>query len=113
MYKDKKKWETSLGKNPENYETIRNETNIYEQKPVSIDQSNDVEETEVGERVAKRKEKRVYETFPKTATATATPIFFAFPFPFLLPGNIHYEIGGKARRTEKLCFDPGCERNSS
>ena len=47
-----------MGKNPENYETIRNETNIYEQKPVSIDQSNDVEETEVGERVAKRKEKR-------------------------------------------------------
>ena len=35
------------------------------------------------------------------------------PFPSLLPGNMHYEVGGKTRRTEKLCFDPGCERNSS
>ena len=45
-------------KNPQNYETIRNETNIYEQKLVRIDQFNDVEETEIRERVAKRKEKR-------------------------------------------------------
>ena len=45
-------------KTPQNYETIRNETNIYEQKLVRIDQFNDVEETEIRERVAKRKEKR-------------------------------------------------------
>ena len=57
-YKDKKKWEISLGKNLENYETIRNETNIYEQKLMSIDEFNDVEETEVRARVEKRKEKR-------------------------------------------------------
>ena len=57
MYKDKKKWETSLGKNPENYETIRNETNIYEQKPINIDEFNDVEEFEVRASVEKRKEK--------------------------------------------------------
>ena len=31
--KDKKKLETSLGKNPESYGTVRNETNMYEQKP--------------------------------------------------------------------------------
>ena len=29
IYKDKKSCEVSFGKNPENYETIRNETNIY------------------------------------------------------------------------------------
>ena len=57
-YKDKKNWEASLGKNPDNYETIRDETNIYEQKPINIDEFNDVEETEVRERVKKRKEKR-------------------------------------------------------
>ena len=47
MYKDKKNWETPLGKNPGNYETIRDETNIYEQKPINIDEFNDVEKTEV------------------------------------------------------------------
>ena len=36
-YKDKKQLESSLGKNPESYENIRNETNIYEQKPINID----------------------------------------------------------------------------
>ena len=41
-----------------NYKTIRDETNIYEQKPINIDEFNDVEETEVQERVKKRKEKR-------------------------------------------------------
>ena len=54
-YKDKKKWKRSLGKNLENYGTIRNETNIYEQKPVSIDEFSDVEETEVRARVEKKK----------------------------------------------------------
>ena len=58
-YKDKKNWEASLGKNPDNYETIRDETNIYEQKPINIDEFNDVEQTEVRERVQKRKEKRM------------------------------------------------------
>ena len=47
-----------MGKNPDNYETIRDETNIYKQKPLNIDEFNDVEEDEVRERVKKRKEKR-------------------------------------------------------
>ena len=50
--------ESSLGKNPENYETIRNETNICEQKPVNISDFNKVEDKEVKERVEKRKQKR-------------------------------------------------------
>ena len=37
-YKDKKSWEVSLGKNPENYEKISNKMNIYEQKPINVDQ---------------------------------------------------------------------------
>ena len=52
-YKDKKQLESSLGKNPENYENIHKETNIYDQKPVSIDDFNEVEEKEVTERVEK------------------------------------------------------------
>ena len=50
---------------------------------------------------------------PKTAAATDTSIFFAFPFPFLISENILYEIGGKTRPTGKICFDLGCEWNSS
>ena len=50
----------SLGKNPENYKTIRNKTNIYEQKPVNVDDFNEVEEKEARERVKKRKQKRRY-----------------------------------------------------
>ena len=57
-YKDKKKLERSLGKNPENYETIRNETNICEQKLVNVDDFNEVKEKEVKERVEKRKQER-------------------------------------------------------
>ena len=49
---------SSLGKNPENYESIRNETNIYEQKPINIDDFNEIEENEMKERVEKRKQKR-------------------------------------------------------
>ena len=49
---------SSLGKNLENYGNIRNEINIYEQKPVNIDGFNEVEEKEVKERVEKRKQKR-------------------------------------------------------
>ena len=57
-YKDKKQLESSLGKNPENYENICNETNIYEQKPINVDDFNEVEEKEVKEHVQKRKQKR-------------------------------------------------------
>ena len=57
-YKDKKKLDSSLGKNPENYESIRNETNIYEQNPINIDDFNKIEEKKVKERVEKRKQKR-------------------------------------------------------
>ena len=57
-YKDKKNLESSLGKIPENYETIHNETNIYQQKPVNIDNFNEVEEKEIKERVEKWKQKR-------------------------------------------------------
>ena len=56
-YKDKKKLDSSLGKNPENYQSIRNETNIYEQKPINIDDFNETEENEVKERVKKQKQK--------------------------------------------------------
>ena len=55
--KDKKQLESSMGKNPANYETIRKK-NIYEQKPVNIDYFNESEEAEVKQRVEKRKEKR-------------------------------------------------------
>lgn len=57
-YKDKKQWENSIGKNPDNYDSIRNETNIYEQKPINIDGFNDVEESEFRECIEKRKQKR-------------------------------------------------------
>ena len=50
--------ECSLGKNPENYESIRDETNIYEQKPINVDDFNEVKEKEVKERIEKRKQKR-------------------------------------------------------
>ena len=57
-YKDKKQLERSMGKNPNNSESIRNETNIYEQKPINIGDFNKAEEAEVKERVEKRKQKR-------------------------------------------------------
>ena len=50
-----------MGKNPENYETIPNETNIYEQKPINVDDFNEVEEKEVKERVEKQKRREVAE----------------------------------------------------
>ena len=50
-YKDRKQLGSSLGKNPENYENICNETNIYKQKPILVDDFNEVEEKEVKERV--------------------------------------------------------------
>ena len=58
-YKDKKQLKSSLGKNPNNYESIRDEKNIYEQQPINIDQFNEIEDAEVKERVEKRKQKRL------------------------------------------------------
>ena len=55
-----------MGKNPANYETIRKETNIYEQKPVNIDDFNKSEEAEVKEWVEKQKEKRLIQGWKKT-----------------------------------------------
>ena len=57
-YKDKKKMEASLGKHPHNYAEIRDETCVYEQKPIKIDVFNEDEEKEVKERFEKRKQKR-------------------------------------------------------
>ena len=56
-YKDKKNIE-SLGKNPQNYENVRNETDFYEQKPIKIDDFNEAGEKEIKECVEKRKIKR-------------------------------------------------------
>ena len=50
--------ESSLRKNPETYENIRKEKNIYEKKPVTIGDFNEVEEKEVKEHVEKQKQKR-------------------------------------------------------
>ena len=57
-YKDKKQIESSMVKNPDNYESIRNETNIYKQKPINIDDFNQAKEAEVKRGVEKRKQKR-------------------------------------------------------
>ena len=51
-YKDKMHMH-SVGKNPNNYENIQKETNIYKQKPINIDDFNDSEEADVKERVEK------------------------------------------------------------
>ena len=47
--------ENSLGKNRKIYELIRNETYTYEQKPINVDDFNNVEEKEVNESVEERK----------------------------------------------------------
>ena len=57
-YKDKKKLEVSLGKNPNNYGEIRNETSVYEQKPIKTHDFNEIEEKQVKEWVENRKQKR-------------------------------------------------------
>ena len=49
-YKDKKKLEQS-GKNLQNYTFERNESFVFEQKPIKIDMFNDEEEKEIKERV--------------------------------------------------------------
>ena len=48
-----------MGKNPENYEAIRNETLFYEQKPIKVDDFNEIEEKEVKEWVEKQKRREV------------------------------------------------------
>ena len=50
-YTDKKQLEISLGKNPDNYETTRNDTSVFEQKPVKVDDFNEIEEKQVKEQV--------------------------------------------------------------
>ena len=57
IYNDKKNIE-SLGKNPPNYENVHNETDVYEQKPIKIDDFNKGEENETKELVEKRKIKQ-------------------------------------------------------
>lgn len=56
MYKDKKTRKYPQGKTlPDNYETKRNKNSIYGQKPISIDDFNDVEESEIEECVKKER----------------------------------------------------------
>ena len=57
IYIDKKNIE-SLGKNPQNYKNVRDETNVHEQKSIKINDLNEDEEKEVTERVEKHKIKR-------------------------------------------------------
>ena len=57
MYKDQKKLEISLAKNLENYETIRNETSVFKQKPIKIDNFKEIEEKEIKVWVEKQKQK--------------------------------------------------------
>ena len=47
-----------MGKNSDNYESIRNETNINEQKPININDFNEAKEAEIKKRIEKRKQKR-------------------------------------------------------
>ena len=47
-----------MWKNPQNYESVHNETSVNEKKPIKIDDFNKTEEKEVKERVEKRKIKR-------------------------------------------------------
>ena len=56
--KKKKKKVQQLGENPQNYESVHNETSVYEQKPIKIDDFNEAEEKENKEHVEKRKIKR-------------------------------------------------------
>ena len=56
-YRDKMQIQ-SLGKNPINYEMVRKETHVFEQKLMIADDFNDAEEAEVKEQANKRKSKR-------------------------------------------------------
>ena len=46
-YKEKKQLEISLGKNQGNHETIRNKTSVFEQKPIEVDDFNEIKEKQV------------------------------------------------------------------
>ena len=50
--------EISLRKNPENCETIQNETSVFEQNHIKLDDFNEIEEKNVKELVVKRKQKQ-------------------------------------------------------
>ena len=52
-YKDRKNLCESFGKYPHNYDNIREETHINQQKPIKIGGFNEAEEKEVKERVKK------------------------------------------------------------
>ena len=47
-----------LRKNPQSHEGVSNEVSVYEQKPIKIDDFNEIEEKKIKERVEKRKMKR-------------------------------------------------------
>ena len=47
-----------MGKNLQNYESVHNETFVYEQKPIRINDINEAEEKEVKECVEKKKKKK-------------------------------------------------------
>lgn len=47
-----------MGKNPQNHENVRNEKEVYEQKPIEIDDFNEAEEKEIKKCIEKRKIKR-------------------------------------------------------
>ena len=53
FYKDKKI--EQFGKNPQNYKNAYAETSVFEQKPIKIDDFNEVEEKEAKELAEKRK----------------------------------------------------------
>ena len=58
-----------MEKNSHNYEEIRNETCVYEQKAIKIDEFNETEEKEVKERIERRNQKR-------TKVAESNKLFF-------------------------------------
>ena len=55
-YTAKKTFE-SLGKNPQNYENVRYETDVYEQKPKKAADFNEAKEKVIKEHLEKRKRK--------------------------------------------------------
>ena len=48
----------SFGKNPQNYENVRNETSAYKRRSIKINNFNEAEEKDVKEHVEKRKIQR-------------------------------------------------------
>ena len=47
-----------LDKNPQNYERVRNEISVYEQKPIKIDDLNEAEEKSIKECIKKKENKK-------------------------------------------------------